>query len=456
MQPDLKVRVDRIAPEGEGIGKSPGSDKVIFVPYGIPGDELMVAQAENKPRYVRGRVLSVEKPSPDRISPRCLVHFAPGKTEYCGGCDWQHASYAAQLRYKREIVADCMRRIAKLNAPIADTLASPSEWRYRNKVQVPFQPAPGRAKAGFYMPGSHRVIEFEDCVVQPELSVEIVRTVRELSQTRGWRAYDETQDKGWLRHLFIRTNAAGEAAVVFVTRDRAFPREREAIEEIRKRHPRVVSLFQNVQEERTAVILGPRWRKLWGKDRLSEKIGPFTLEFSPGAFVQVNTPAAEVLYGAAERQLYDDGFRPNLVLDLYSGVGAIAFWIAKGAGRVIGVEEVPQAVEDAYANARRLGVRNVSFVKGTVEHALKRLRGLENPRPWAAVVDPPRGGCEKDVLKFLSTRRVERVVYVSCNPATFARDARVLADAGYRLEKIQPVDLFPQTAHVELVARFNA
>lgn len=442
----------------------------------MPGDRIEAEPLGEKDQFARARLIKVVEPGPGRIPPPCPYHFVPGKLDYCGGCDWQQADYPLQLRLKRDVVVDCMRRLAKLpDTPVLDTLASPQPWRYRNKVQVPFQPGTsslspgggegqspsssvrvrGNIRAGFYVPGSHKIIEFDDCLVQPELSVGIVKTVRELAAQFKWPAYEEDGGRGWLRHLYIRTNSHNEALVVFVTRTSEFPRSREGVTELIKRHPQIKSVWQNVQPEKTSIILGEHWRKIWGRDRMSETIGKLTLEFLPGAFLQVNTGAAEVLYRTAEAFLLEGGFKPNLLLDVYSGVGAIALWLAPKVQRVIGVEEFAPAVKDGYHNARRLKVKNVHFVLGQAERALKTMRGMEGPRPWAAVLDPPRSGCEAPVLQFLIARKIERVIYVSCNPSTFARDAAILAKSGYKLTKVQPVDLFPQTSHVELVGIFN-
>ena len=455
MPEPMKIRVQRVAPEGQGIGRREGSDKVVFVPGALPGELVEAAPEGEKPRYLNARLLKVLEPAGERIEPPCPYHFKPGAARFCGGCDFQHASYAEQLRLKRSIVAECLRRIGRLDAPVEEVIPSPSPWRYRNKVQVPFRQGPEGPSAGFYAPGTHDMIEFDDCLVQPELSVALVREVKGLARRFGWRMYDEDADRGWLRHLFVRTNSLGEASLVFVTRTGDFPQEREAVAELTRSRKEIVSVWQNVQERKTSVILGPRWRKLAGRDRMREKIGRLSLEFSPAAFLQVNTPAAEVLYRTAESLLFTGGFRPLLTLDLYCGIGAIGLWIARGTPRVIGVEEVPQAVEDAYVNARKLGVKNITFLQGRAAFALRRMRGGATPHPWGAVLDPPRSGCEKEVLSFLSSRKVDRIVYVSCDPATFARDAAVLTGSGYRLDKVQPVDLFPQTSHVELAAKFD-
>ena len=227
---------------------------------------------------------------------------------------------------------------------------------------------------------------------------------------------------------------------------------------MRAAFPELAGLFQNVQEERTSVVLGPRWRRLWGAPVLEEQVGPLRLSASPGAFLQVNTPACEKLYDVVSAQLTADGFRPEFAADLYCGVGAIALWVARSVGRVLGVEESHEAVADAWANARANGVGNARFIAGRAETILGRLRDeLSNLPPGgaAALVDPPRAGVAGAVLKALGAPAIGRLLYVSCNPATFARDAGALARHGFRLREVQPVDLFPQTSHVELAARFD-
>ena len=338
---------------------------------------------------------------------------------------------------------------------VLPTIASPNPWRYRNKVQVPFGGTPGKPTAGFYHPGTHEIVDFEDCPVQPELSVDIVRKVKGLAGRLGWKPYDSRTHTGWLRHLFIRTNTEGKALAAFVTRTPEFPGEASAVQEMTSAFPAIVSLFQNVQREKSSVILGPVWRKLWGADRIEEKIGPLRLSVSPGAFLQVNTGATERLYGVLETMILSEGFRPGTLLDLYSGGGAIALWMAPKVGRVVGVEEVGSAVQDAIWNSRRNNIRNVLFLRSKTEDFFRHQAARSLREPVAAVLDPPRSGCETYVLRGLARLGPERIGYVSCNPATFARDARVLADLGYALKRVQPVDLFPQTSHVELVALFD-
>lgn len=450
----LVVDAQRMAPEGAAIAKAEGSARVVFVPYGAPKDRLEIEITEAKASFARGRLLRVVSPGPDRVAPPCPLHFAPGRTgPACGGCDWQHLAYAAQLAHKRSIVVDCVERLGKLKGvAVAETLPSPQPWGYRNKVQVPFgyDGKTGRVVAGFYAPGSHRIVDFEACPVQPDLSVKLALKVKELADRWRWQIYDEDRRRGWLRHLLVRTNEEGQALAALVTQSPEFPKREDFVSALRESFPTLVSLYQNVQPLKTSVVLGPTWRKLWGADGIEEKVGPFRFMASPGAFLQVNTGAAERLYDAAAAALAEGGRRPKLALDLYCGAGTLTLWAARAAERVIGVEENRDAVKDAWKNAERNGVKNVRFLAARVEAALHRLKS-EIPDGAAAVVDPPRAGLSQPALRFLTQAALTRVVYVSCNPATFARDAAFLAHSGFSLKRVQPVDLFPQTSHVELV-----
>ena len=252
----------------------------------------------------------------------------------------------------------------------------------------------------------------------------------------------------------MRTNTRGQALVALVTTSDAFPKRDEAIRELQAAFPEIIGLWQNIQPEKTSVILGPTWRHLAGAKQIEETIGPYSFLVSPGAFLQVNTGAAAVLYDAAAAALGHGGRKFDLALDLYCGTGTLTLWAARAARRVVGVEENRDAVKDAWKNAERNGVKNARFSVGRVESVLPRMR-QELSGEAAALVDPPRAGCTVPVLRALTNRAFKRLVYVSCNPATFARDAAYLSKAGFTLAGVQPVDLFPQTSHVELVGRFD-
>ena len=450
----LTVKVERMAPEGDSIARAESSTRVVFVPYGVPGDRLKVEVASAKSTFARARITRLLEAGADRIEPPCPLHFSPARSgPPCGGCDWQQLSYKAQLRHKRELILDCLRRIGKFADAAADpVLPSPQSWGYRNKVQIPFGTAPGSRKiiAGFYETGSHRIVDFNACPVQPELSVKIALKVKELAGRLGLAPYEEDSRRGWLRHLFVRTNAEGKAMAALVTRSPDFARREEFARELRSAFPALISLYQNVQPLKTSVILGPDWKLLWGERHIEEKIGEFTFLVSPGAFLQVNTPAAALLYDAALSALKEGGRVFELALDLYCGAGTLSLWAAKAARRVIGIEENREAVRDAWRNAERNGVKNARFLVGRVEAVLPRLRA-QLPEFCAAVADPPRAGLRVPALRWLTAPMVKRVVYVSCNPATFARDAGYLSHSGFKLRRVAPVDLFPQTSHVELV-----
>ncbi|MBI3552066.1 MAG: 23S rRNA (uracil(1939)-C(5))-methyltransferase RlmD [Elusimicrobia bacterium] len=449
----LTVAAERLAPEGEAIARAAGSPRVIFVPYAVPGDRLEVDVVAAKSSFARGRIRKVLEPSPERIAPKCPHHYAgPGGPPPCGGCDWQMLSYAAQLKHKRELVRDCLSRIAKLpDAPVAETIASPQPWGYRNKVQIPFGRRDGRVVAGFYAPGTHSIVDFQSCAVQPELSVRIALKVKELAASWRWPIYEEDSGRGWLRHLFVRTNSEGKALAALVTKSAEFPRREEFVSALRQAFPELLGLHHNVQPLKTSVVLGPHWKAVWGARAIEERVGRLRFLVSPGAFLQVNTPAAALLYDAALAAATEGGVRFKQALDLYCGAGTLTLWVAGAFARVQGVEENRDAVRDAWKNAELNGVKNARFTAGRAEAVLPRIKN-ELSGPTAALADPPRMGLSRAVLRFLTAPVFRRLVYVSCDPATFARDAGYLCQSGFKLKSVSPVDLFPQTSHVELVA----
>ena len=488
-----RIKIDRLAPGGDGIGTLEG--KISFVPYSLPEEKILCRKIEDRKNYSRWLPAAVETPSPYRQEPPCPYHFQPGMQGiWCGGCDWQHIKIEEQRKWKKELVRETLRRLGGFENPqVQEIIFAPDAFRYRNKVQIPFAPRknavipaipviPAKAgihgfpiktfgndgrmdscfrrndvpskgfAAGFYAPGSHDIVEFEDCLVQPELSLKIFRAVNNFAAAKNWEAYDKDNNRGWLRHLVIRTNSDGEALVVLVTRSGQFDDGGAFEESLRAACTEVKGIFQNLQPEQSNVILGARWVKLWGADRLREKIGGLEIYFSPGAFMQVNTPAAELLYREA-LSLAEMGSDWTL-LDLYCGVGVMALMAAKKLKRAVGVEEVPISIEDAMFNARMNKISNVIFVKASVEEFFRKNFGRSsfafNPEKLAVILDPPRAGCKPEVIHRLLEFEPARVVYVSCDPATLARDLKLLSRK-YSVEKVVPVDLFPQTSHIETI-----
>ncbi len=462
--PDQEVPLDNLALGGDAVGRLKGGDgpadsrQVVFVPFGAPGDRAVLHRWEQRKNFARGWIQSLAAPAPHRTSPPCPHFYKPGDAPdaVCGGCNWQHLAYEFQTRSKRQLLIEAFQRLGRIAKPaVEETLSAPAPWRYRNKVQIPFAPdSAGGLRAGFYAPNSHRIVPFDDCLVQTEESVRVFKAVLDWFRQNPAPAYDEDSRRGWLRHLLVRTNSQNEALVALITKGDNFPKAVAFAEHLTKQCPSVKSLFQNVNPREDHVILGPEWRHLHGKHYLTETLLGLRFRLSPGSFFQVNSPAAEILYKKVES--FIEPTPEESVLELYSGVGAIAQLLAKRSRFVWGVEENPAAVADAIESAKWNTLKNVKFVQDRCETALARGRfkkGL-NDRLAAVVLDPPRAGCEQHVLRAVIRLAPRKIVYVSCDPATLARDARYLATGGYLLRRSAPVDLFPQTSHIESVSLF--
>jgi 23S rRNA (uracil1939-C5)-methyltransferase len=436
----MALQIERLSTGGEGVGRADGM--VVFVPYAAAGDRLEIEITQTQKRFARGRILDLVEPSKDRVEPPCPYYY------HCGGCTWQHLMYEAQLRAKRDLVQETLERLGGLKGiSVNPVLGMKDPWRYRNKVQQPVGWDGKRLISGFYAEGSHDIVPIEDCLVQPELSVKIINRAKALLEEHKLRAYDQERGQGWIRHLLVRTSQESKAILVFVTREPVFPHESAIIPVLIREFPQLVAIHQNVQPARTNVILGRTWRKIHGQDYLEESLGKLRFRLSPGAFFQINSLQAEVLYDVT-KHMAGSGER---LLDLYAGVGTIALWLADRFKEIGGIEEFPGAVRDAEANADLNGIENARFVAETAESFLGGLS--PDRRAISVVLDPPRAGCSPAVLRSLVSLRPSPLVYVSCDPATLARDLGVLVQGGYRIEEIQPVDLFPHTPHIETAVR---
>ncbi len=466
--PTLDIRIERLSLGGEGVGRAGGL--VVFVPYAAPGDLLSVALIEQHARYARGRIVHILERAPVRVKPPCPYHYqAPedgaandarpiaqypqaGSDLFCGGCSWQHLAYAGQLSAKREILRETLERVGGLRGTSVQPVRGMRDpWRYRNKVQEPVGWDGRRLISGFYAPGSHAIVPIDDCLVQPELSVAIINRARDLLSAHHVRAYDASSHQGWIRHLWVRTAGnPAKALLVFVSRTPDFPQEKLVVETLVREFPELVGIHQNVNPSRTNVILGRQWRKIAGADWIEEQLGALRFRLSPGSFFQVNTPQAEVLYNAV-RELAGRGPR---LLDLYCGVGGIALWLADQFEEVGGVEEFPEAIVDAEANAELNQIDNVRFMASSAERFLNGLDRREN-HGLTVVMDPPRAGCTPEVLRAMARLAPPRIVYVSCDPGTLARDLAFLHENRYAIKTVQPVDLFPHTPHIETVVQLD-
>lgn len=448
----VTLELEGLVPGGEAIARMGGY--AIFVPGGVPGDRISAEVISTKPSYARALVKEVLTPGSQRAGARCPLF---GR---CGGCQWQEIDYAAQLQWKRHIVQEALTRLGGFAADldVPPTMGMEDPWYYRNKVHWALAPAQdpdsqGKGiRIGLYEARSHRVVDVEHCYIQHPLNNQVLDFLRHTLPEFDVPLYDERTGKGWLRSAFAKAgHQTGELMIGLVTTRADFPREKEWVERVRAQFPNVVSIVQNIHAKRGNALMGAETRVLWGKEYLFEKIGPLTFAISARSFFQVNSEQVERLYDTVVR--FADLTGGERIVDLYSGTGSIALYLAaKGAGEAIGIEVIPEATRDALANARQNGIHNARFLTGKVEDCLADLLE-ETGAIDVAVLDPPRKGCEPEVVSALASSGIPRIVYVSCNPATLARDLKGLVEAGgYRLHTVQPVDMFPQTAHVEAVA----
>ena len=423
----------------EGLGVARVDGRVVFVHGGVRGEVCSLRILKVRKSVAYARVEEVLERSPARVEPDC-PHYP-----VCGGCDFRHISYEEELEAKRQRVEDALRRVGGADVRVEKILGSEAVNGYRNKCQFPVS-ADGRL--GFYRARSHEVVSALDCRLQtPQANAAagaVERGLREL----GISAYDERTGRGLLRHLYVRTNRAGQALVCLVVNGEALPHEEELVRRVRAACPETVGVVLNSNMDRTNVILGPGQRILWGVDRLEDTLCGLRFQLSVPSFYQVNRDQAERLYEWAVEFAGLTG--RETVLDLYCGIGTISLVMARRAARVIGAEIVPEAVADARENARNNGAENVEFFLGDAGAVAEKL-AAEHLRPEVIVVDPPRKGLGPEVIDAVTGMGPERVVYVSCDPGTLGRDAARFRKAGYVLVKALAVDMFPGTRHVETV-----
>lgn len=436
----IELAITGLGHEGEGVGKYEGF--TIFVPNALPGEQIQAKVVRVQKTYAYGRLIKIIAATPDRAEPACPIFHR------CGGCHLQHLSYPAQLQHKRQSVVDALTRIGKLEGvTVHETLGMDNPWRYRNKAQVPLGEIDGRLAVGFYAPRSHDLIEMQSCDIQHLYNDQIVHTTKEILQELGISQYEEATGRGIVRHLIGRTAVhTDETMLVLVTNGRKIPQKDVLIERLRQRIPHLVSIVQNINTERTNVIFGRETITLWGKDAITDTIGSIKFEISARSFFQVNPVQTEVLYGKALEYAQLSG--SETVIDAYCGIGTISLFLAQKARAVYGAEIVPEAIEDAKRNAELNGITNAHFTAGEAETVIPAWYH-DGIRADVLVVDPPRKGCDERLLATIADMKPERVVYVSCNPGTLARDLRYLEDHGYKTVEVQPVDMFPHTFHVE-------
>lgn len=437
------VNIVGLGHSGEGVGRY--QDFTIFVQQALPGELVSVEIIEVKKNYAKGRLVKIKETSERRTAPVCEIY------EECGGCQLQHLDYKAQLEVKRQQVIDAVTRIGKQpDIIVHPTLGADNPWQYRNKMQFPVGKVRGKIAIGCFAQGSHEIINTENCHIQHEFNNVIAREIREVISNLGISVYDEKTGTGIIRHVLGRVGTAtNDIMAVLVTAADNLPHKDKIIAELRNRIPGIVSIIQNVNPKRTNVIMGNKTRTLWGKDTITDRLGEFLFDISARSFFQVNTEQAAILYNKAVEYARLSG--SETVIDAYCGTGTITLFLARNAAKVYGIEIIEQAINDAKRNSARNNVHNTEFVVGDAVEIMPEMykTGI---RPEVIVVDPPRAGCDRLVLETFVNMNPQRIVYVSCNPASLARDIAVLAEYGYKTREIQPVDMFPQTFHVECVA----
>lgn len=440
----VEVTVADLSSSGDGVGRWGSQGQVVFVPDTVPGDRVQVRLVHVKPRYASGKLQQILTASPERIRPSCIV------ADKCGGCQWQSVNYTYQLEAKRNQVVQALERIGKFNQPPVDpVLAAPATLGYRNKATYPFgrSDAGDKVQAGYYQKGSHRLINLNQCPVQdPRLNPLLVEVKQDI-QRRGWQVYDERRHQGQVRHLSLRIGRrTGEILLTLVVRDRNLPGIVAQAQAWRDRYPGLVGISLNINPEGTNVIFGAETHCIAGQPYLWEEFAGLRFQVQPDTFFQLYTEQAEVLLNVILAQLNLQGH--ETIVDAYCGIGALTLPLAQRVQHVIGLEKQPTAVEQAQQNAALNQIQNVTFQVGAVETLLPSLE-----IPDVVLLDPPRKGCDPAVIESLNYSQPDQIVYVSCNPATLARDLQLLCCAGnYHLTRVQPTDFFPQTVHVECVA----
>lgn len=460
---EVELNIESFADRGKSLARVDGY--VVFVAGAVPGDRVRARVYKRKKSFAEARLLEILTPSDLRVVPRCAY------ARTCGGCKWQHVDYAAQLKMKRESVTDALVRTGGLSlgtVPVQPVLGMDEPFYYRNKMEFSFSAnrwltdweiASGKTfdkgfALGLHVPGRYdKVLDLTECHLQSTWSASLVNVVRDFATERGWAPWNVHTHEGYLRHLVVReASRTDERMVNLVTSRKDADRETEFAEWLREEVPAVTTFVVTVNKTKAHTSYG-EMRTVFGAGVIHERLGGLTFEIAPNAFFQTNTKQAERLYEVAAEcaQLRPD----DLVYDLYCGAGTISLFIAGRVRRVVGVELVEEAVENARANAVHNGVENCTFVAGDMMELFTPSFVDEYGTPDVLLVDPPRAGLHPKVVAHIAALRAPRVVYVSCNPQTQARDLAGLADT-YRIEHIQPVDLFPHTHHIENVVSLRA
>ncbi len=432
----FETEITGITDNGNGVGRAEGL--AVFVPYALPGEIVRIIILKVNKTYAFGKLDAIIKPSPYRIKSECPYFYR------CGGCQYQNTDYAEELRIKRRTVQDCINRIGGLDIDVPEVLGAEKYSGYRNKGQFPV----GQDGIGIYAPHSHRIIDMENCAIQNAETPQVIHCVREWMSECGVAPYCESDGSGIVRHIYTRCGG-GRITVCIVTRGKELPHSEKLISKLKSQVPNISGILHNINNEKTNVVLGSEFHTLWGEETLTDNIGNKKFKISPLSFYQVNNAQTKVLYDTALK--FADLHGNEIVWDLYCGIGTIGQYAADKAARIIGVEIVPEAVENAVENACLNRLTNTEYYCGAAEKIAPILLG-KKLFPDVIILDPPRKGCDASLIETAVKAAPKRIVYISCKPSTLARDLKIFGEKGYRTLKIRPVDMFPRTSHVETVA----
>lgn len=440
----VKIKITSATAEGSGVGKTE-DNIVVFVPMTAIGDEIEARILKVKKTYAFGKIEKIITPSSARISPDC-PNFSK-----CGGCVWRHISYDEELKIKSQKVRDAVERIGGISTEFRPIIGSDRVNRYRNKAQLPIgRDREGGAVLGFYAFHSHRIIDCDDCALQPEIFKTVMDVTRDFIERTNTDIYDESTGKGRLRHLYIRLGeVTNELMVCYVVNGNGLKQEDMLVKMLRESLPNLKTVVFNSNREKTNVILGNKNRVAYGKGYITDVLCRLKFKISPFSFWQVNRAQAEKLYSKAKEYAKLSG--DEVLLDLYCGTGTIGLTMAQDCKQLVGVEIVEDAVNDAKANAEANEINNARFICADAPTAAEQLR-KEGTAPDVVILDPPRKGCGEELVKTIRKMNPKRVVYVSCDPATLARDLKYFSENGYITHEVTPCDMFPRTAHCESVA----